>query len=102
MPGKGNACALQKNIQRKCDYNMRSHLVNLLGRQLEVGAVFIEGVLRHRDFTPEVRSEVGVSFGDLCKSMRYGEIIGVRKARTAANVAFKKLPIVAVEPFAWV
>ena len=82
----------------------RENLVRrLLGNELQVGAVLIEGVLRDGNLTPEIGGKEGVGFGDLRKA-RYldrDEYLS-RSRRTAAKVAFKKLPIVAVEPLAWV
>ena len=37
----------------------------LLGNELQVRTVLIEGVLRHRDLTPEIRGKECVCFGDL-------------------------------------
>ena len=62
--------------------------------------VFVVRVLGERDLAPEIGREERVRFRDLQEAIKHG-VFGpnVRHALTAANVAFKKLPIVAVEPF---
>ena len=55
-------------------------------------------VLRDRYLTPEVWSEEGICFCDLHSDSAYKNS-KASEAHTAAKVAFKKLPIVAVEPF---
>ena len=59
-------------------------------------------VLGERDLAPEIGREVRVRFRDLRANDLSATVSTQekkRRIRTAAKVAFKKLPIVAVEPF---
>ena len=60
--------------------------------------MFIVREFRERDLTPEIRCKERIRLCDLSicqKNMDDSQF----RAHTAAKVAFKKLPIVAVEPF---
>lgn len=95
-----------KKNSRKCDPGDKKNLVRLLaGSKLQVSAVLVVRELRGRDLSPEIGGEECVCFGNL-----YVELIRIRGnlrrrgrgVRTATKVAFKKLPMVAVEPLDWV
>ena len=78
----------------------KQYLVRLLAsRELQVRAVLVVRDLRQRDLPPEVGSEERVRFCEL-QTHCLSEILRVdcKKTLTASKVAFKKLPIVAVEP----
>ncbi len=79
----------------------RRRLVRLLALcKLQVRTVLVVGELRQRDLAPEIGREERVRFRDLHKHKSAITSRLVRMAAlTAAKVAFKKLPIVAVEPF---
>ena len=64
-------------------------------------AVLVVRELGERDLAPEVGGEEGVGLRDLRAYVRQlpAKITKSRRTLTAAKVAFKKLPIVAVEPF---
>ena len=70
-------------------------------RHLEVTAVLVVRQVRQRNLAPEIRSEESVCFGEL-ENMSVNKYFLRLEVHTAANVAFKKLPIVAVEPLDWV
>lgn len=73
-------------------------LVRQLGRrELKVRAVLIIRRLRERDLAPQIRSEECIRLRDL-KKKRECEKKAYSERHTAAKVAFKKLPIVAVLP----
>lgn len=79
----------------------RRRLVRLLAlRELQVRAVLVVGELGQGDLAPEIGREECVRFRDLHKVNEYAACDpSTRDVLTAAKVAFKKLPIVAVEPF---
>ena len=78
----------------------KQYLVRLLAsRELQVCAVLVEGDLRYCDLAPEIGCKEGVSFCDLQTTRISRDTPNdVFERRTATKVAFKKLPIVAVEP----
>ncbi len=99
----------KKNSREECDPGgEKKNLVRLLaGSKLEMSAVLVVRELRGRDLSPEIGGEECVCFGNLCAKQSI-RISGIREerselgVRTATKVAFKKLPIVAVEPLDWV
>ena len=78
----------------------KQYLVRLLAsRELQVRAVLVVRELGERDLAPEVGGEESVGLRDLCTRQPPAKCNDLREMLTAAKVAFKKLPIVAVEPF---
>lgn len=81
-------------------WNRTTKNLLLASRELQVRTVLVVRQLRQGDLAPQIGCEESVCFGDLQEGViSIASRSHVDKIRTAANVAFKKLPIVAVEPF---
>ena len=65
-------------------------------------AVLVVRELGQRNLAPEIGGKESVGFCDLDTNENLKNRRGAVQLLTAAKVAFKKLPIVAVEPLDWV